>query len=121
MRQNKDIWIYIGRSGLDQTDDFQKLWGSGLDRIQFHRIRTGLKLKNFTVSSSLKSSDKATTLVSIHPSSFDSAISLQINHQPIRCLFTNLSYIMNKISINLNAPGFMTQVQQFEHIWTCDS
>ena len=27
--------------------------GSGLDRIQFHRIRTGLGLKNFTVRSSL--------------------------------------------------------------------
>ena len=40
-------------SGLDRTDDFQKLCGSGLDRIQLLRIRIGLGLKNFTVSSSL--------------------------------------------------------------------
>jgi len=32
---------------------FQKYCGSGLDRIQFHRIRTGFGLKNFTVRSSL--------------------------------------------------------------------
>jgi len=42
-----------GRSGLDRTDDFQKFWGSGLDRIQFLRIRIGLGLENFTVRSSL--------------------------------------------------------------------
>jgi len=30
--------------------------GSGLDRIQFYRIRTGLGMKNFTVSSSLTAS-----------------------------------------------------------------
>jgi len=35
------------RTGLDQTNDFQKFCGSGLDRIQFYRIRTGLGLKNF--------------------------------------------------------------------------
>jgi len=43
----------MGGSGLDQTDDFQKFCGSGLDRIQFYRIRTGPGLKNFTVRSSL--------------------------------------------------------------------
>jgi len=43
----------MGGSGPDRTDDFQKLCGSGLDRIQFYRIRTGLGLKNFTVRSSL--------------------------------------------------------------------
>jgi len=32
---------------------FSKICGSGLDRIQFYRIRTGLGLKNFTVYSSL--------------------------------------------------------------------
>jgi len=42
----------MGGSGLDRTDDFQKYCGSGLDRIQCHRIRTGLGLKNFTVRSS---------------------------------------------------------------------
>jgi len=45
--------IYMGGSGMDRTDDFQKFCGSGLDRIQFYRIRTGLGLKNFTVGSSL--------------------------------------------------------------------
>jgi len=44
-------------TGLDRTDNFQKFCGSGLDRIQFHRIRTGLGLKNFTVLSSLPDSD----------------------------------------------------------------
>jgi len=39
--------------GLDRTDDFEKFCGSGLDRIQLYRIRTGLGLKNFTVRSSL--------------------------------------------------------------------
>jgi len=54
-RQNSisNTWFYIGGSGLDRTDDFQKFCGSGLDRIQFHRTRTGLRLKNFTVRSSL--------------------------------------------------------------------
>jgi len=46
----------MGGSGLDRTDDFQKFCGSGLDRIQFHRIKTGLGMKNFTVRSSLQSS-----------------------------------------------------------------
>jgi len=32
----------MGGSGLDQTDDFQIFCGSGLDRIQLYRIRTGL-------------------------------------------------------------------------------
>jgi len=45
--------IYMGGSGMNRTDDFQKFCGSGLDRIQFYRIRTGLGLKNFTVGSSL--------------------------------------------------------------------
>jgi len=53
MRQNKNTRFYNGGSGLDRTDDFQKFWGSGLDRIQFFRIRPGLELKNFTVHSSL--------------------------------------------------------------------
>ena len=41
------------RARLDRTDNFQKLCGSGLDWIQYHRIRTGVGLKNFTVRSSL--------------------------------------------------------------------
>jgi len=45
----------MGRSGLDQIEDFQNFCGSGLDRIQFYRNRTGLGLKNFTVRSSLLS------------------------------------------------------------------
>jgi len=45
----------MGGSGLDRTDDFQKFCWSGLDRIQFYRIRAGLGLKNFTVRSSLLS------------------------------------------------------------------
>jgi len=53
MRKNKNSSFYIGGLGLDRTDDFQKFGGSGLDRIQFYRIRTGLGLKNFTVRSSL--------------------------------------------------------------------
>jgi len=53
MRQNKNIWFYMGGSGLDRTDDFQKFCGSGLDRIQIFQIRIGLGLKNFTVRSSL--------------------------------------------------------------------
>ena len=53
MRQNKNAWFYIGGSGLDRTDDFQKFCGLGLDWIQFYRISTGLGLKNFTVRSSL--------------------------------------------------------------------
>ena len=53
MRQNKNTWFYIGGSGLDRTNDFQKFCGLGLDRIQFHRMRTWLGLKNFTVRSSL--------------------------------------------------------------------
>jgi len=53
MRRNKNTWFYIGGSGLDRTDDFQKFCGSRLDRIQFYRIRTGLGLKKFTVRSSL--------------------------------------------------------------------
>jgi len=43
----------MGRSGMDRTDDFQKLCGSGLDRIQLLRIRIGLRLKNFAVRLSL--------------------------------------------------------------------
>jgi len=41
----------MGGSGLDRTDVFQKFCVSGLDRIQFYQIRTGLGLKNFTVRS----------------------------------------------------------------------
>jgi len=51
MRQN--TWFYIGGSGLDRTDDFQKFCRSGLDRIQFLRIKIGLRLKNLSVRSSL--------------------------------------------------------------------
>jgi len=43
----------MGGSALDQTDDFQKFYRSGLDQVQFYQIRTGLGLKNFTVHSSL--------------------------------------------------------------------
>jgi len=45
--------MIIGGSGLDWTDDFQNFRRSGLDRIQFHQIRTGFGLKNFSVRSSL--------------------------------------------------------------------
>jgi len=58
MRQKKNKWFYIGGSGLDRTDDFQKFCGSGLDRIQIYWIRTGLGLKNFTVRSYLISPSK---------------------------------------------------------------
>jgi len=57
MRQNKNTWFCIGRSGLDRTNDFQKFCGSGLDWIQYHQIRTGLGLKNSTVRSSLTMSN----------------------------------------------------------------
>jgi len=45
--------FYIGESGLDRPDIFQKFRVLGLDQIQFYRIRTGLGLKNFRVPSSL--------------------------------------------------------------------
>jgi len=45
MRQNTRF--YMGGSGLDWTDDFQRFFGAGLDRIQIFRIRIGLGLKNF--------------------------------------------------------------------------
>jgi len=47
----------MGGSGLDQldqTDNFQKICASRLDRIHLYRIKTGLELKNFTVHSSLQ-------------------------------------------------------------------
>jgi len=53
MTQNKNTWFYIGGSGLDRTDDFEKFCGSRLDQIQFYQIKTGLGLENFTVHSSL--------------------------------------------------------------------
>jgi len=53
MRQNKNTLVCIGESRPDQTGDFPKFCGSGVDWIQFHRIRTGLGQKNFTVRSSL--------------------------------------------------------------------
>jgi len=34
----------MGGPGLDRTEGFQKFYGSGLDWIQFYRIRTGLDL-----------------------------------------------------------------------------
>jgi len=52
MRQNKNSLFFMSGSRLDRTDDLQKFCESGLDRIQFYRIRTGLGLKNFTVRSS---------------------------------------------------------------------
>jgi len=71
MRQKKNTWFYIGGSGLDRTDDFQKFYGSGLDRIQFYWIRTGHGLKNFAVRSSLVSS--SWLAVSLHNSWTDQA------------------------------------------------
>jgi len=58
MRQNNihGFTFYMGGLGLDRTDVFQKFCGSGLDRIQFLRIRIGLGLKNLTVRSSLTGS-----------------------------------------------------------------
>ena len=47
-----NIWFYMGGSGLDRTDECQTFCASGLDRIQFYRIRTGLELKIYTVRSS---------------------------------------------------------------------
>jgi len=35
----------MGGSGLESTNDFQKIYGSGLDRIPSFLIRTGLGLK----------------------------------------------------------------------------
>jgi len=64
-RQNKNTWFYIGGSGLDQTGDFQKFCRSGLDRITFYRIRTGLGPKNFTVRSSLPGSGQVTMTISV--------------------------------------------------------
>ena len=49
----KYMFSYIGGSGLDRTDDFQKFCGTGLDRIQFFRIRIGLGQKILSVRSSL--------------------------------------------------------------------
>jgi len=47
----KNACLYIGGSGLDRTDDFQKICRSQLDRIQFFRVRSGLK--NLAVCKSL--------------------------------------------------------------------
>ena len=63
MGQNRNIWFCIGGSGLDRTDDFQKVCRSGLDRIQFYRIRTGLGLKNFTVRLSLLVTSHSSMLI----------------------------------------------------------
>jgi len=49
-------------SGLDRNDDFQKFCGSGLDRIRFYQIRTGLGLKSFTVRSSLVETSEPFTI-----------------------------------------------------------
>jgi len=51
----------MGGSGQDRTDEFQKFYRSGLDRIQVYQIRTGLGLKNFTVRSSLIPCGQSTT------------------------------------------------------------
>ena len=40
MRQNKNTWFYIGGSGLDRTDDFQKFCRQ--DWIGFNFIGSGL-------------------------------------------------------------------------------
>jgi len=40
MRQNKNTWFYIGGSGLDRTDDFQKFLDQ--DWIGFNFIGSGL-------------------------------------------------------------------------------
>jgi len=53
MKQNKNSLFYMGGLVLDWTDNFQKFCKSGLDRIQFDLIRTGLGLKNITVRSSV--------------------------------------------------------------------
>ena len=53
MWQNTNTLFYIGGSALDRTDDFENFCGLRLDRIQFHRISTGIRLKHFTVRSSL--------------------------------------------------------------------
>ena len=39
MRPNENPWFYMGGSGLDRTDYFQKFGGSGLGRIRFYRTR----------------------------------------------------------------------------------
>jgi len=55
-------WI---RTGLDWW--FSKICESGLDRIQFYRIRTGLGLKNFTVRSSLQHSGRGHSSNDLEP------------------------------------------------------
>jgi len=55
-------WI---RTGLDWW--FSKICESGLDRIQFYRIRTGLGLKNFTVCSSLQHSGRGHSSNDLEP------------------------------------------------------
>jgi len=40
----------MGRSGLDQTEDFQKFFRSGRDRFQLLWIKIDLGLKIVTVS-----------------------------------------------------------------------
>jgi len=43
--------LYMGRSELDLTDDFQNIYGLGLDRTQLFQTRN--RTKNFTVRLSL--------------------------------------------------------------------
>ena len=45
--------VLYGRTGLDWTHDFQNFCESGLEQIQFFRIRIGPGLKNFTARSFL--------------------------------------------------------------------
>jgi len=45
MRQNEIHGFTWADQGLDRTDGFQKFCVSGLDRIQFLRIRIGLGVK----------------------------------------------------------------------------
>ena len=55
------------RIRLDRTDDFQKFCGSGLDWIQFLRIRIGLGLKSLSVRSSLNSTGSGNGSVAVGP------------------------------------------------------
>ena len=61
----------MGGSGLDRTDNSQKFFASGLDRIQFLRIRIGLGLKNFTVRPSLGRIQKRSGRRHVYKNYFD--------------------------------------------------
>jgi len=80
----------MGGSGLDRTDDFQKPCGSGLDRIQFYRIRTGLGLKNFAVRSSLTSMSQVSNVSNLlaRKINIQNASVSQIRGEFVYCLIT---------------------------------